>query len=83
MTEDDRDDLLETADDSVDRLTALIDNLLAMSRMKAGAVLVWPEPLALVEVVSRLLIDRPDVGVDVPDDLPLASRRAAVRARGA
>ncbi len=72
-TEDDRDDLLETADDSVDRLTALIDNLLAMSRIEAGAVLVRLESLTLVEVVSRLLIDRPDVAIDVPEDLPLAS----------
>ncbi len=70
-TDDDRDDLLATADDSVDRLTALIDNLLAMSRIEAGAVLVRLEPVALVEVVSRLLIDRPDVTIDVPDELPL------------
>jgi two-component system sensor histidine kinase KdpD len=70
-SDDDRDDLLATADDSVDRLTALIDNLLAMSRIEAGAVLVHLEPVALVEVVSRLLIDQPDVTIDVPDELPL------------
>jgi two-component system sensor histidine kinase KdpD len=69
--EGDRDDLLATADDSVDRLTALIDNLLAMSRIEAGAVLVHLRPVALVEVVSRLLIGRTDVTIDVPDDLPL------------
>ena len=71
-TDADRAELLATADDSVDRLTALIDNLLAMSRIEAGAVLVRPEPVALVEVVSRVLIDRPEVTVEVPDDLPLA-----------
>jgi two-component system sensor histidine kinase KdpD len=70
-SDDDRDDLLATAEDSVDRLTALIDNLLAMSRIEAGAVLVHLEPVALVEVVSRLLIDQPDATIDVPDELPL------------
>lgn len=72
-TDDDRDDLLETADDSVNRLASLIDNLLAMSRIEAGALLVRLEPVALVEVVSRVLIDRPDVTIDVPDELPLVS----------
>lgn len=71
-TDEDRDDLLAAADDSVDRLTALIDNLLAMSRIEAGAVLVRLEPVILVEVVSRVLIDRPDVTMNVPDDLPPA-----------
>jgi len=71
-TEHDRAELLATADDSVDRLTSLIDNLLAMSRIEAGAVLVRLEPVALVEVVSRVLIDRPEVTVEVPDGLPLA-----------
>jgi two-component system sensor histidine kinase KdpD len=69
--QNDRDELLATAEDSVDRLTALIDNLLAMSRIEAGAVLVRLEPVALVEVVSRVLIGRPDVVLDVSDELPL------------
>ena len=71
-SENDRDELLETADDSVDRLAALIDNLLAMSRIEAGAVLVRLEPVALVEVVSQVLIDRPDVTLAVPEELPPA-----------
>lgn len=70
-TDEDRNDLLTTADDSVDRLTGLIDNLLAMSRIEAGAVLVDLAPVALIEVVSQVLIDRPEVTVGVPDDLPL------------
>lgn len=70
-TDRDRDDLLSTADESVDRLTALIDNLLAMSRIEAGAVLVHLAPVSVVEVVSRVLIDQSDVAVDVPDGLPL------------
>ncbi len=67
----DREELLATADDSVDRLTALIDNLLAMSRIEAGAVLVRLERLSLVEVVSRVLIGRPEVAIDVSEELPL------------
>ncbi|WP_162243676.1 sensor histidine kinase [Aeromicrobium sp. Root344] len=77
----DREDLLETADDSVDRLTSLIDNLLAMSRIEAGALLVRLEPVALVEVVSRVLIDRDDVTIEVPDDLPLAMADEALLER--
>jgi two-component system sensor histidine kinase KdpD len=70
-TDQDRDDLLVTADESADRLTSLIDNLLAMSRIEAGAVLVRLEPVSLVEIVSRVLIDQPDVRVEVPDEMPL------------
>ena len=80
-TDDDRDDLLATADDSVDRLASLIDNLLAMSRIEAGALLVRLVPVALVEVVARVLIDRPDVAIDVPDELPLVSADEALLER--
>ena len=55
--EHDRDELLATADESLDRLTHLVDNLLDMSRLQAGALSVFPRPADLDEVVARALDD--------------------------
>jgi two-component system, OmpR family, sensor histidine kinase KdpD len=70
----DRDELLATADESLDRLTRLVDNLLDMSRLQAGALSVFPRPADLGEIVSRSLDDlgEPgrDVAVEIPDTLP-------------
>lgn len=70
----DHDDLLATADDALDRLAALVDNLLDMSRLQAGAMPVRLRPVALGDVLASAL---DDLGVaprgvllDVPDDLP-------------
>ena len=41
---EDHDELLATADESLDRLTHLVDNLLDMSRLQAGALSVFPRP---------------------------------------
>jgi two-component system sensor histidine kinase KdpD len=71
---EDRDELLSTADESLDKLAHLVDNLLDMSRLQAGALAVFPRPADLSEIVARSLDDlgptaRP-VAVDIPDDLP-------------
>jgi two-component system, OmpR family, sensor histidine kinase KdpD len=70
----DRDELLATADESLDRLTRLVDNLLDMSRLQAGALSVFPRAADLGEIVSRSLDDlgavARDVVVDVPHTLP-------------
>jgi two-component system sensor histidine kinase KdpD len=70
----DRDELLATADESLDRLAHLVDNLLDMSRLQAGALSVFPKPADLEEVVSRSLDDLgPAAGavlVEMPEDLP-------------
>ena len=42
LTAEDHDELLATADESLDRLTHLVDNLLDMSRLQAGAMPVFP-----------------------------------------
>ena len=72
--EQDRDELLATADESLDRLTHLVDNLLDMSRLQAGALSVFPRPAGLDEVVARALDDLGAVGhtvaVEIPDALP-------------
>ena len=71
---EDRDELLATADESLDRLTHLVDNLLDMSRLQAGALSVFPRPAGLEEIVARSLDDLgPDsrkVAVEIPDSLP-------------
>lgn len=87
-TEQERRELLLTVDESTDRLTDLISNILAMSRIQAGAVSVHVNAVALDEVVARALLgsgagDTADVGVtvDVPDDLPLVLADAGLLER--
>ena len=70
----DHDELLATADESLDKLTRLVENLLDMSRLQAGAISVFPRPADLGEVISRSLDDLGPGGktviVEVPADLP-------------
>ena len=74
VSRDDHDELLATADDALDRLAALVGNLLDMSRLQAGAIPVRLRPVAFGDVLASAL---DDLGVaprgavlDVPDDLP-------------
>ena len=53
----DRDELLATADESLDRLARLVDNLLDMSRLQAGALSLFPRPVGVDEIVARSLDD--------------------------
>ncbi len=73
-TVEEREELLETADESLDRLIRLVENLLDMSRLQAGVVSVFVRPVALDEVVPRALDDLGSeahaVSISVPDDLP-------------
>ncbi len=70
----DHDELLATADESLDKLAHLVDNLLDMSRLQAGALAVFPRPADLSEIVARSLDDLGPAGrivtVDIPHDLP-------------
>jgi len=67
-------ELLEMIDESADRMVDLVENLLALSRLQAGALSVHCEPVALDQVVAAALLGlhAGSVTVDVPDDLPLA-----------
>lgn len=70
-----QDELLATVEESADRMTELVENLLAMSRLQAGALSTRPRPISLDEVVATALLHQPDphrTQVDVPDDLPYA-----------
>jgi len=81
-TEEEQRELLLTIDESTDRLTDLISNILAMSRIQAGAVSVQVSPVALDEVVARALLgSEADVAVDVPEDLPLVLADAGLLER--
>jgi two-component system, OmpR family, sensor histidine kinase KdpD len=71
---EDHDELLATADESLDKLIRLVENLLDMSRLQAGAMSVFPKPADLGEVIARSLDDLGPGGrtviVEVPADLP-------------
>ena len=73
-TDDERDALLDAVETSADRLEALVANLLATSRLDAGALSVELAAVDVEEIVGRSighLNDTDRVVVDVPDRLPL------------
>ena len=75
----DRDELLSNADDSVDRLTDLVTNLLDLSRLQAGVLPIATRPVAMSDLVSLavdhaaqdLTAQRSRILIDVPDTLPV------------
>ena len=72
--ESDRQELLATADESLDLLTRLVENLLDMSRLQAGALGVHPQPTSVAEVIP-LAVDElgnaaDAVQIQLADDLP-------------
>ncbi len=80
---DDSAELLATVEASTDRLQALIDNLLDMSRLDAGAVVAVLDAVALDEVVPGALAGVPadSVVLDVPETLPLVRADAGLLER--
>ena len=70
---EDRAELLGNADEALDRLSALVTNLLDLSRLQAGALSVVPRPVGLDDVVSMALFHEAQghaVELDVPPELP-------------
>ncbi|MBB6345886.1 two-component system sensor histidine kinase KdpD [Nonomuraea muscovyensis] len=71
---EDRAELLATADESLARLGRLVDNLLDMSRLQAGALGLSLQPVALEEIAPRAIDDlgplRDRVKGDLSTDLP-------------
>ena len=84
-TPHDRDELLATADESLDRLIRLVENLLDLSRLQAGALSVFIRPVALDEIIPLALDDLGpgghDVVVRLPEDLPDCLADAALLER--
>ena len=75
LTDADRAELVDTVDESADRLTGLVDNLLDMSRLQSGALTPALAPADLAGVVHRALTwvedaQRGRVTLHSPDDLP-------------
>jgi two-component system sensor histidine kinase KdpD len=66
---EDRDELLATADESLDRLVRLVSNLLDMSRLQAGVLGVTLRPLALEDVIPRAIDDLGPLGDRVEGDI--------------
>ena len=83
---DDRAELLEAADQSLDRLTRLVENLLDMSRLQAGSIKLRLEAVAAADVLPRALDEVPDaaarVGLaPVPPSVPPALADGALLER--
>jgi two-component system sensor histidine kinase KdpD len=70
FTAADRSDLLETIDAEVDRLDAVVANLLDASRLEAGALAVHTVPAALDDLVPALLRANGWAGAGFVLDLP-------------
>ncbi|MHA3704024.1 ATP-binding protein [Jatrophihabitans sp. YIM 134969] len=69
----DQSELLAVADDALDRLTALVTNLLDLSRLRADVLTIDTRPTELLEVVGQALGPverRGPVDLDLPPELP-------------
>jgi two-component system sensor histidine kinase KdpD len=81
----DTEELLATADESLDRLTHLVENLLDMSRLQAGALSLFPRPSGLDEIVARALDNLDplgrDITVEIPESLPAVYADPAIAER--
>jgi len=72
LSEQDTGELLATVEESADRLTGLVDNLLDSSRLAAGVVRPVLRPVGYDEIAARALsgVDRGRIAVDVDERLP-------------
>ena len=73
LSDEDRNELLATVEESADRLTTLLDNLLDSSRLATGAVEPHIRPVGYDEVVARAMTGvehRDQITVDVDEHLP-------------
>jgi two-component system sensor histidine kinase KdpD len=70
----DRDELLATAEESLESLSALVTNLLDVTRLQAGSLAVSSSMVDVAEVVlpalDELQLGPADVELDLPADLP-------------
>jgi two-component system sensor histidine kinase KdpD len=74
LNEDDRGELLATAEESLDRLSGLVENLLDMSRLQAGALALAIQPIDVADIISAAVTSLAPAGagvvIRVPDDIP-------------
>ncbi len=71
-TREEAEELLATAEESLDQLDDLVSNLLDMSRLQAGVLAVYPQAVTLDEVLPYRALDALGVALDLdlPDHLP-------------
>jgi two-component system sensor histidine kinase KdpD len=65
FSDEDRDELLATAEESLVKLNRLVDNLLDMSRIQAGALTLHLQPTPLADVLAQALDTLPETPVPV------------------
>jgi two-component system sensor histidine kinase KdpD len=74
LSEKDRAELLDTAEESLDRLSGLVENLLDMSRLQAGAMALVIQPIDVADVISAALTSlgsaASQVIIRVPEETP-------------
>ncbi|OIJ95083.1 histidine kinase [Streptomyces sp. MUSC 14] len=70
FTAEDREELLSTADESMAKLNRLVENLLDLSRLEAGALTLNLRATSLEEVLPMALADVPDVEVADVEAIP-------------
>jgi two-component system sensor histidine kinase KdpD len=77
-------ELLDTAYRESDRLEQLVSKVLALSRIRSGALVAHPEPVDLAEATQgavqrlRLLADDREIALDAPSGLPLVTADQAL-----
>ena len=65
FSDEDRQELLATVEESLDQLNRLVENLLDMSRLQAGALATTPQAMSLAETVAIALDDLGPDGRDI------------------
>ncbi|WP_075026063.1 sensor histidine kinase [Streptomyces mirabilis] len=70
FSDEDRDELLATADESMSKLNRLVENLLDLSRLQAGALTLNLRATTLEEVLPAALADTPEVVVGDLEEIP-------------
>jgi two-component system sensor histidine kinase KdpD len=70
FSDEDRDELLATADESMAKLNRLVENLLDLSRLQAGALTLNLRATALEEVLPAALADTAEVEVGDLEEVP-------------
>ena len=74
LSENDRAELLDTAEESLDRLSGLVENLLDMSRLQAGALALSIQPIDVADVISAAMTSlgppASEVMIRVPEETP-------------
>ncbi|MER6329905.1 sensor histidine kinase [Streptomyces sp. NPDC001034] len=70
FTPEDRGELLATADESMAKLNRLVENLLDLSRLEAGALTLNLRPTSLDEVLPMALADVPEAEVADVEEIP-------------